>query len=106
MSISEVLANLEKYDEESLILVAKNTELTGKTDAMVVPIPKTLGTDPAIPGFDYLVEVYHARDVLETWKEWRNNKVPTAEEAIEAILFYQQNDAYLPTEEMKRQGLE
>jgi hypothetical protein len=105
MKLGEVLGNLGAYDEESLILVAKDTLPSPGTTAMVVPIPATSDEEPGAPNFQYLIEVYTAKDVLDTWREWRENRAPTPEEAVEAILFYQENDAFLPTDEMKRQGL-
>lgn len=102
MTLGDVISNLGTYDESSFILVPANPPLSPETTAMVVPIPDDPGADLGIPGFSYLIEVYHAKDVLETWSSWRNSKTPTVAEAIEAIVFYQENDAYLPTEEMKR----
>ena len=51
----------------------------------------------AVPlGYDYLLEVDPAVDVLQTWRSWRGGQTPTAEEAAEAVIYYAEHDAYLP----------
>jgi hypothetical protein len=104
MKLSEILGSLGKFDSGSYILVTTSAPLTPDTDSKVVPIPEDPGADLGIPGFEYLIEVFEAKDVLETWAEWRNGRTPTPTEAVEAVLYYQANDTYLPTEEMKQQG--
>ena len=105
MTLGEVLTQLEQYNNRSFILVPLGSILCPSTPAKLVVIPEDPGADLGVPGFDYFIEVYHAKDVLDTWRAWRNNRTPTAVEAIEAVVFFQENDAYLPTEEMKREGV-
>lgn len=47
-------------------------------------------------GYEYLLEVHLALDVLETWSSWRGGRRPTAEEAAHAVVYYAERDAYLP----------
>jgi hypothetical protein len=51
---------------------------------------------PSHPGFRLVLEVSIAREVLEVWSAWRSGATPSPEQAVEAILFYATNDAYLP----------
>jgi hypothetical protein len=44
----------------------------------------------------YLLEVALAQEVLEVWSAWRNGKVPTFAESVEAVVHYAEHDAYLP----------
>lgn len=47
-------------------------------------------------GYDYLLEVDLVRGVLEVWSAWRGGLSPTPEEAAEAVIYYAEQDAYLP----------
>lgn len=103
--LGEVLTHLSTYMSSSFILVPSGTTLTPETPTIVVPIPEDPNEDVGIPGFEYLIEVFVAKDVLETWSSWRSGAIPNPGEAIQAIQYYQENDAFLPTDQMKRQGL-
>ena len=53
------------------------------------------GESNAVPlGYDYLLEVALALEVLETWRSWRGGQTPTPEEAAEAVIYYAEHDAY------------
>lgn len=45
-----------------------------------------------------LLEIFLAADVLEVWSEWRSGRAPTASEAIAAIEWYGDHDAYQPVD--------
>jgi hypothetical protein len=46
-------------------------------------------------GMIYLLEVALIRDVLETWSEWRDGRVPSRDERCDAVIHYATHDAYL-----------
>lgn len=46
----------------------------------------------------YLLEVELVRDVIEAWSLWRDGRTPSVEEAVQAIAYYAENDAYLQSE--------
>ena len=56
------------------------------------------GVAPSKPEYTYLLEVSIAREVLDVWSNWRGGQVPTADEAVEAIIHYAVNDAYQPVD--------
>ena len=97
MKLSQVLADLDACESNSYILVPVNAPVNPDTEIKVVPIPEDPGADLGVPGFDYWISVFIAKDVLDAWSEWRNGAVPSAAQAVEAIVFYQENDTYLPT---------
>lgn len=103
MTISDVILNLNAYEEESYILVPTSGKLTGETPVVIVPIPEEdPDADLGVSGFDYFIGVFLAKDILETWQQWRQGRIPTGDEAIEAIQYYKEHDTYLPTDEMLR----
>ena len=44
----------------------------------------------------YLLEVFLAKEVVEVWSKWRNGRNPTALDKCAAVIYYAENDAYLP----------
>jgi len=48
------------------------------------------------PGFRLVLEVAIAREVLGVWSSWRSGATPSPEQAVEAVIYYAENDAYLP----------
>ncbi len=47
-------------------------------------------------GLKYVLEVELAREVVEIWSNWRSGRVPSTDEALEAILYYAKHDTYQP----------
>lgn len=54
------------------------------------------GAAPSTPEFSYVLEVEIAKEVLDVWSLWRHGAVPTTTEAVDAVIYYSANDAYLP----------
>ncbi|MBR7837346.1 hypothetical protein KDL01_28970 [Actinospica durhamensis] len=52
----------------------------------------------ARPDLTYVLEVELIRDVIETWSQWRGGRTPSVDEAVQAVAYYADNDAYLTTE--------
>ena len=48
------------------------------------------------PGFRRVFDPALAREVLEVWSAWRQGRVPSPDEAAEAVIHYAKNDAYQP----------
>jgi len=46
-------------------------------------------------GMKYLLEVELAKEVIQVWRDWRNGKEPSPLEKYQAVLYYEENDAYL-----------
>lgn len=48
------------------------------------------------PGFHLLLEVPVAREVLQVWSAWRDDRPPDPDEAAAAVIYYAEHDAYQP----------
>lgn len=93
--LREVLANLERYPIDTLIYVPAGEELPSlETHVQLVP----LGSPPDPGRWRYLLGTRIAKEVIEVWSEWREGRVPSLEDALEAVLHYAENDAYLPAD--------
>jgi hypothetical protein len=50
----------------------------------------------AAPELVHLLEVDLAREAIEVWSEWRDGRTPTLAEAVGAVIWYAEHDAYEP----------
>ncbi|MGN6548249.1 MAG: hypothetical protein ACTHK7_24650 [Aureliella sp.] len=107
-TLIEVIDHLDEIDDAdrfaSLIIYAD-----GGRDAL--PSARTIvcpgdeeGTFacPLDSTLDEVLTVQLAREAIEVWSLWRGGKSPNREEKLAAVMFYSQNDAYLPLEDEPR----
>jgi hypothetical protein len=92
-SLADVLQQLGSFDDDETIFVAA-APATAETPAFVAPE----GSEP--PGSLYLLEVYLAREVLDVWRDWRGLSEPSRQDAVDAVVYYAENDAYLPNDDV------
>ncbi len=93
MNLSDVVADLSRFGDDETIYVASRSG-----DSAAVVGRETDEGDPpeSAVGMGYLLEISLARDAVRVWSEWRDRRQPTAEEMVEAILYYSEHDAFLP----------
>ena len=53
---------------------------------------------PLNPNLYEVLMVQLAKDAIEVWSLWRENQQPTPLDKFKAVMFYAQNDAYLPVD--------
>jgi hypothetical protein len=46
----------------------------------------------------YVLEVAIAQQVLDVWSLWRDGRLPSRAEAVDAVIYFALNDAYQPIE--------
>ena len=56
----------------------------------MAPPPSTFG------GLRYLLEVAVAREAVDVWRAWRPGETPSLGDKLAAIIYYAENDAWLP----------
>ncbi len=93
ITLLDVVSALASADPEATIYAAE--PVAPHSAAMVCVEPED-GGSPA--GFAYLLEVNLARDVLNVWAQWRDDRAPTLDDAARAIIYYAEHDAYEPVE--------
>jgi hypothetical protein len=100
-SLREVVAQLDtvpagdRYEPGPTIFAVR--PWSPRSESVIISEEAEDGVAPSRPEFAYLVEVAIAREVLDVWSAWRNGRLPTADEAVDAVLHYAINDSYLPT---------
>jgi hypothetical protein len=94
MTLSDVIARLNEFDDDQTIYVTKNAP-----DAEAeVNFPPDDGSMNSANGVHYLLEVFLAKEAIQVWSEWRAGRLPMLDEKIQAVVYYAENDAYMPAE--------
>jgi hypothetical protein len=94
-SLAEIVDQLEGFDSDAVIFAEEPWQ--GDTRAMVVAADQDESMAEQ-QGLIYLLEVDLAREVLEVWSAWRNDRQPSLVDAVAAILYYAERDAFMPVE--------
>lgn len=94
LSLAQLLDQLDELPDELTIYVCETNDLLPTTTA----IARDEGDGSPAPGMRYLLEVALAKDAIKTWSAWRHGRPPSSQEKVEAVIYYAEHDAYLPTE--------
>ena len=98
MTMRQAIESLDGFDGEQTIYVRPDGSIDSDSE-VVVDYYSDDGEPPeSAAGMNYLLEVSLARDALRVWSEWREGRLPSIEEQIEAIVYYAENDAFQPVE--------
>jgi hypothetical protein len=89
VTLREVIGRLDEFADDRTIY-AESAAPTA--EAIVASEPEQAGPLP------YLLEVTLAREALEVWEAWRPGQTPSLEDKVAAVIYYAQNDAWLPVE--------
>jgi hypothetical protein len=98
MTLGDILDSLESLDEDLTIYAPMDRPLTAESPAVIAMEPDDGSDPPEAVGLSYLIEVYLAKEALDSWSEWRGGREPTTVQRVEAIAYYADNDAYLVDE--------
>ena len=93
MKLIEVIQNLDEFDADQAIYV---TATSADADAVVDYEADDGNAPPSAKGMRYFLEVSIARDSIRVWSQWRDGRQPTADERMQAVLYYAKNDAFMP----------
>ena len=88
-TLGELLDSIDRLDPSLTIYAPAARPLSADSPAAVGE-----GAD----GLVYLLEVALAVDAIEVWTQWRQGRQPSTADRIAAVVFYADNDAYLPIE--------
>ncbi|WP_320669329.1 hypothetical protein [Patulibacter defluvii] len=94
MVLRELVEELDAVDIDATIYV-RNRRAAGPSSEVLVVLEPDDGSSPA-EGFGYLLEVSLALEVVDVWRRWRAGAEPTPGDMCRALVFYADNDKYLP----------
>lgn len=98
MNFGQALKAFDGFDAEQTIYVRENGSINAESE-VVIDFYSDDGEPPAsAAGMKYLLEVSLARDAIRVWSEWRDGRIPSIEEQIDAVVYYAENDAFKPAE--------
>ena len=90
-TLRDVVGALDELDEDAVIYT------DGRSTAARAAVVAEGDVEQAkADGLRYFLEVVLAKDAVAVWSEWRGGAEPTTDDKLEAIVYYAQNDAYLP----------
>ena len=95
MTLREVIVRLGEFEDEQTIY-AESATPTAR--AAVATEPEDGAPPTAAAGLPYLLEIAAAREAIEVWKAWRPGQAPSLDDKLEAVIYYAENDAWLPVE--------
>ena len=96
MNLDEVVRSLDELPREAIFYIPR--ECNPSLVSPETPVLLVTADEAQPEGWRYFLEVIIAREVLEVWSSWRDGRVPSPEEALSAIAYYAENDAYRPDE--------
>lgn len=95
LTLDDVVRSLAELDPDLMICAPRARPLSPMTN--VALIDEDAGE--AIPAeLSYLLELSLATEILDVWSEWRGGREPTIREAVAAIEWYGDHDAYPPVD--------
>jgi len=93
MTLGETIKQLDALDEFDMLCARR--PWSASAECVVTSLNDDLGVPPHIKeaGFEYFLEVFTAREVLEAFGVF-SKKPPTEEEKIRLLIHYADYDAY------------
>jgi len=96
--LADVLLGIAAFDDELTMYVPSGQPIG--PNAIVTLLHEEIHDVPK--GMVYFLEPRSVRDVLDAWRSWRHGKEPTPEEAVKAVAYYSEHDAFIPLSETDR----
>ena len=103
-SLIELIDRLDEVDDSDryrtpCIFAEGGPEAATTSRALVCPADEEGSfACPQDSILSYVLEVQQAKECIEVWSEWRNNRLPTKQDKFEAVMHYSRHDAWLPTD--------
>ena len=95
MNFRDIIARLDEFPADETIY-AESATPTARAEVAAEREDATAPT--TTPGLSYLLEVAAAREAIDVWQAWRPGQMPTLDDKLAAVIYYAQNDAWLPIE--------
>lgn len=96
MTLKELLSQIDNIDDDLTIYASAAPEITPESEAIATLEPEAGDIPAEAKGMRYLLEVFLAKEVIDVWGKWRQGVKPTPEQMSEAVIYFAENDAYLP----------
>lgn len=96
MTLAELLDDLDHLDGKLTIYAVKDPDWSANSLAVARLESDKDEISDAAHGMSYFLEVYIAREVMEEWADRHDGQEPTIDDKCRAIIYYAENDAYLP----------
>lgn len=88
-----MIARLDAFRDDDTIYV-EAPEPSAR--AVVTTEPDDGSVPPEADGLVYFLEVHLAKEAIDVWRRWRGDKTPEVDDKVAAVIYYAQNDDWLP----------
>lgn len=103
MKLRQLIEQKADLAEDATLFVERiDGHFTPDSRALAVAIPEAFSGRPIrevaselAPGLEYFLEVFIIREHLIDWSENHQGVTPSTDQALESIIYYAENDAYL-----------
>ena len=96
MTLAEILNDLEAIDDDMTIYADKNPIWSASSRTIVCLEDDVEQLHDGAGSLSYLLEVHLAKDAVQGWSDERDGRTPTTTDKCEAVIYYAENDTYLP----------
>lgn len=96
VSLGELLARVDEIPDGPIVYVPDGEDVDLATNVTLLSLEEVMPRPPE--HLKYLLEVEIIKDVIQAWSDWRDGRTPTLEDKLRAVLYYVENDSYLPDE--------
>ena len=95
-TLALLVQDLDHIDDELTIYAEGGSSARPNARAVVMGERDDGSPPPTALGLEYVLEVFIAKEVIDVWSQWRDGRRPTPAEALGAILYYAEHDAFEP----------
>lgn len=96
MELIKLLEHLDDFDDNATIYVQMNREIMPNSEAIAVMELPDGRVPSATSNMSYFLEISLAKEIVKVWSNWRNGRLPSAVEKYNALVYYAENDTFLP----------
>lgn len=96
MTLADLLERLDSLDDNLTIYAEKNPNWSATSAAVVCLEPESGDLPDTASGMSYLLEVFLAKEVIQDWGGGRGGRGATPQDKCAAVIYYAENDAFMP----------
>ena len=95
MTLRKIISDLSTLSDDLVIYATKQDTWQVDARAMLVRDEDASAIGELMEDLAYFLEVDIAKEVIEVWSDWRDGRIPTEEERLDAVSYYASHDSYL-----------
>jgi len=98
-TLATLVEALDDLDDELAIYASRQDGWRPDSPAVAIAATKNGALRAEAAELSYFLEVPIAKEAIRVWSDWRGGAQPDTADRVEAVIYYAENDAYLPVQE-------